>query len=54
MKKPFLQRTALALGGSAILAFGLCHIHAHAEVTEVAARVHDKFQRLLDIVLTVI
>ena len=34
MKKPFLQRTALALGGSAILAFGLCHIHAHAEVTE--------------------
>ena len=27
---------------------------SHAEVTEVAARVHDKFQRLLDIVLTVI
>lgn len=27
---------------------------SHAEVTEVAARVHDKFQRLLDIVLTVL
>ena len=27
---------------------------SHAEVTEVAARVHDKFQRLLEIVLTVI
>ena len=27
---------------------------SHAEVTEVAARVHDKFQNLLDIVLTVI
>ena len=28
------KRVALALLGSAILAFGLCHIHAHAEVTE--------------------
>ena len=27
---------------------------SHAEVTEVAARVHDKFQHLLDIVLTVL
>ena len=27
---------------------------SHAEVTAVAARVHDKFQRLLDIVLTVL
>lgn len=27
---------------------------SHAEVTEVAARVHDKFQSLLDIVLTVL
>ena len=27
---------------------------SHAEVTEVAARVHDKFQNLLDIVLTVL
>ena len=26
----------------------------HAEVIEVAARVHDKFQRLLDVVLTVV
>ena len=28
------KRIALALTGSAVLAFGLCHIHAHAEVTE--------------------
>lgn len=34
MKKLSLPRIALALVGSAILAFGLCHIHAHAEVTE--------------------
>ena len=27
---------------------------SHAEVTEVAARVHDKFQHLLDIVLTIL
>lgn len=34
MKKERLHRTLLALLGSMILAFGICHIHAHAIVTE--------------------
>ncbi len=34
MPKLSAKRAALALTGSAVLAFGLCHIHAHAEVTE--------------------
>ena len=32
--KAFLRRLPLLLSGSAILAFGLCHIHTHATVTE--------------------
>ena len=34
MSKPSLKRIALAVGGGAVLAFGLCHIHAHSDVTE--------------------
>ena len=34
MKKLSPRRLLLSLIGSAILAFGLCHIHANAEVTE--------------------
>ena len=34
MPKLSLRRAALALVGSAILAFGICHIHAHSAVTE--------------------
>ena len=32
--KAFLRRLPLLLLGSAVLAFGLCHIHSHAAITE--------------------
>ena len=34
MTRSTLLRSFVALSGSAILAFGLCHIHANADVTE--------------------
>ena len=32
--KTHLRRLPMLLSGSAILAFGLCHIHAYAPITE--------------------
>ena len=32
--KTHLRRLPMLLSGSAVLAFGLCHIHAHAPITE--------------------